>query len=160
MNHTGKYCSSASGYTDFANEPITFGDFSFPRLPDLVCWADGVPDKRCLFIADQKDTFSVSFEAGMECMDLGNQNHAYGLPNIHSEYRCGNKYIHQIRTDPRERPNAGNYAFFHIELTDKEGQVYVLPGQMVATSGYEWSDTVEPVLLNILNGISLITIQK
>lgn len=46
-------------------------------------------------------------------------------------------------------------AFFHIELEDSDGKFHSLPGQMVVNNGYPWSDGIEPVLMQLLDGLSL-----
>lgn len=68
-------------------------------------------------------------------------------------YQCckDGKYIHERRmSDAEER-----LAFFHMELEDNEGRIVCLPGQMRAKPDYNWADTVEPVLLQLLEGMTL-----
>ena len=74
---------------------------------------------------------------------------------ISSEYRSGDRYIHQLRTDPATRPGAGNYAFFHMKIPDENGEIHILPGQMTAKVDYQWSDEVEPILKALLMGIAV-----
>ena len=97
----------------------------------------------------------ISFEENMECMDLTRASCNCVIKRIESEHQSNGRYIHQLRTDPQKRPGAGNYAFFHIELEDDDGSTLYLPGQMTAKAEYQWSDGVEPVLLDILNGVAV-----
>lgn len=43
----------------------------------------------------------------------------------------------------------------HMEIPDETGELHILPGEMTAPCGYEWSDGVEPILLELLEGISV-----
>ena len=46
-------------------------------------------------------------------------------------------------------------AFFHIEIEDKKGGLLYLPGQMVVFADYTWTDGIEPVLMELLEGIEI-----
>ena len=142
-------------YTDFANEPITFDGFLFARDPSLFYFADGKPGMRCLFISDENTKCPISFEEGMGCKDEALPSESSILKFLPAEYRSGERYIHQIRSDPETRPGIGNYAFFHMEIPDETGELHILSGQMNAPYGHEWSDGVEPILLELLEGISV-----
>jgi hypothetical protein len=103
-----------------------------------------------LFITDPNETYTVSFEEGMPMRDML----ASDRTNVQTvSHQCcrADKYIHQRRGDSP----AQQCAFFHIELEDDEGATVYLPGQMVVSEGYSWSDGVEPVLLELLDGITL-----
>ena len=65
------------------------------------------------------------------------------------------KYIHVRRRSEEPIP----CAFFHIELEDDDGKAYSLPGQMVVFNDYRWTDGIEPVLMKLLEGISLIPLK-
>jgi len=90
----------------------------------------------------------------MKCMDV-NAPERTTIQYISSEYRSGDRYIHQLRTDPESRPGAGNYAFFHMKIPDENGEIHILPGQMTAKVDYQWSDEVEPILKALLMGIAV-----
>ena len=90
----------------------------------------------------------------MECMDV-NVPERTTMQYISSEHRSGDRYIHQLRTDPESRPGAGNYAFFHMKIPDENGEIHILPGQMTAKVDYQWSDEVEPILKALLMGIAV-----
>ena len=118
--------------------------------PGLKYHQDGPLGKRVLFITDCDESFIISFEEDMECIDLT----AGGLGREQTtclENRCGNRYIHQRRID-RCRTS---FAFFYIELKDSKGKAVCLPGQMTANQNYMWSEEVEPILIKLLDSISL-----
>ena len=97
----------------------------------------------------------ISFEENMECMDLTGASCDCVIKRIESEHQSNGRYIHQLRTDSQKRPGAGNYAFFHMKIPDEDGTIHILPGQMTAKAGYQWSEGVEPVLMKLLEGINL-----
>ena len=118
--------------------------------PGLKYYQDGLPGKRVLFVTDCEESFDISFEEDMEYMDLT----AGGLDRERTvcfEYRSGDQYIHQRRIDRRST----SFAFFHIELKDSKGKMMFLPGQMIANQNYLWSEDVEPILIKLLDGISV-----
>lgn len=127
-----------------------FDKFSLVVPPKLIWHQDGIPGQRVFFISDKKETVVVSFEEGMKPRDMTTDT-AKDIPTV--SYQCckDGKYIHQ------KRNAAGNtaYSFFHIELEDDDGSTLCLPGQMVVFCEYKWTDGVEPILLDIMNGIDL-----
>ena len=127
-----------------------FGEYTLEIPQGLSYHVDGQAGKRVVFITDPDETFLVSFEEGMEMMDLLDFPHD-NSPCVSSTWRSGSKYIHQKRTDPESRKDGANFAFFHMEITDEKGKVHILPGQMTAPCGFKWADDVEPVLIAILN---------
>ena len=127
-----------------------FDRFRLQIPPKLKCYAAGAPGHRMLFITDPNETYTVSFEEGMPMRDMlasGRTN----APTVSHQCCRADKYIHQRRGDSP----AQQCAFFHIELEDDEGTTVYLPGQMAVSEGYSWSDGVEPVLLELLDGITL-----
>ena len=127
-----------------------FDRFCLVLPQGLKCYADGLDGKRVVFITSWSKRFNVSFEEGMQMMDMIPE--IQGETSIHYEYRQDGKYIHLCRSSKGKIP----YAFFHIALEDSEGITYFLPGQMVVHGTYTWSDGIEPVLMELLDGISLI----
>jgi len=117
-----------------------------PMLPlsGLQYWADGDVGHRVLFITDVRETYTVTFEEGMACMDQGS---APGC--IHAEHRSKSIYLHQCRGDH------DNVCFFRLEWTDNSGMAHIQPGQMVTGMDFLWSNGVEPVLLSIVNVLQL-----
>jgi len=113
-------------------------------LPRLQYWTDGDVGHRVLFIADEGETFVVTFEEGMKCMD---QRRAPGC--IDAEHHSKNLYLHQCRG------TQDNVCFFRLEWTDSGGAVHIQPGQMVTDSGYIWADGIEPVLLSIMTSLQM-----
>lgn len=88
-------------------------------------------------------------------MDESLPSEAHVVRYIPAEYRSGERYIHHIRSDPETRPGIGNYAFFHMEIPDETGELHILPGEMTAPCGYTWSDGVEPILIDLMNGLTV-----
>ena len=112
---------------------------------------DGIIGKRVLFITDSDSSFVVSFEENMECMDLSAEKMG-SEPTVCVQYRSGNKYIHQRRFNR----HSTSFAFFHIELKNEDGEIMYLPGQIVTNQDYQWTEGVEPILLKLLDGISIL----
>lgn len=118
--------------------------------PKLKSHQDGIPGQRVFFISDKKETVVVSFEEGMKPVDMTPDTDK-SVPTV--SYQCckGGKYIHQ------KRNTAGNmsYSYFHIELEDEDGKQHCLAGQIVVDKGYQWMDSVEPILMELLEGIAV-----
>lgn len=133
--------------TTRSNPVIRFFDkYSLVVPSALNCVQDGSLGKRMLLITDAKEQFRISFEEGMPMMDM--------LPQTQSgvSFQCCRigKYIHLRRSAD------DSVAYFHMEFEDMDGAVMFLPGQMVASPEYKWADGVEPVLLELLENISII----
>lgn len=131
-----------------------FDKYSLVIPPGLKWWVDGPPGKRVLFLTDSAESFSISFEEGMKMMDMM-PDHPEESPKVSFQCCKDGKYIHQRRTDPKYRQGIGSFAFFHIELDDGNGSTLHLPGQMTAKAGYQWSDGVEPTLIELMNGMTV-----
>ena len=118
--------------------------------PKLKSHQDGIPGQRIFFISDKKETVVVSFEEGMKPMDMTPDTDK-SVPTV--SYQCcqDGKYIHQ------KRNTAGNmsYSYFHIELEDEDGKQHCLAGQIVVDKGYQWTDGIEPILTELLEGIAV-----
>ena len=125
-----------------------FDKYNLAIPTQLKCHEDGIPGRRVLFISDSKDNFNVSFEEGMNLMDML-PDVVDNIPTVSYQYRKGGKYIHLRRN------HCGRvvYAFFHIELLDADGKMLCLPGQMVVDADYKWSDGIEPVLIELMEGL-------
>lgn len=137
------------------NEAIClFDTYNLLIPPKLRCHADGAPGSRVLVITDREESFIVSFEEGMQMMDMVS-NHIGDEMTV--SYQCckDGKYIHQRRVDQKSGESMGSYAFFHIELEDDDGKTMYIPGQMTAKSGYSWRDGVEPILMSLMEGITV-----
>ena len=132
-----------------------FDRYSLIIPPELKHRMDGPPGKRVVFITDAEEHVLISFEENMACMDLTGASRDSMGKRIESEHQSKDRYIHQLRTDPATRPGIGNYAFFHMEMPDETGELHILPGQMTAPCGYAWSDGVEPVLIDLMNGLTV-----
>ena len=126
-----------------------FDRFRLVIPANLKYHLDGLPGKRALFISNEQESFIVSFEEGMQMMDM------LPLNNMEPSCQCckNGKYIHQ-RSITNE---VGSCAFFHIELEDDTGRTVYLPGQMTAEPHYLWAEDIEPVLLELMEGLSLLS---
>jgi len=116
----------------------------------LNCNEDGLPGQRMLFIHDEPDTFTVSFEEDMRPMDLL-PDAGSSIPFVRYQYRTGDRYIHLRRS------SSGRivFAFFHIEIQNPDGKIHTLAGQIVTNSDYKWTDGIEPVLLELMDGLTV-----
>ena len=127
-----------------------FGKCTLAIPEKLNCHEDGIPGRRVVFLSDSQESFHVSFEEDMKLMDM--------LPGLWEndltvtyEYRKGNTYIHQRR----KNSDRAVCAFFHLELQDSDGTILYLPGQLVADASYKWSEGIEPVLLELMDGLTV-----
>jgi len=128
-----------------------FDKFSLVVPPKLKWHQEGIPGQRILFISDRKETFSVSFEEGMQIRDMLPPDQQETKSSVSFQYCKDDKYIHLRRSGEKN----DKFAFFHIELEDEDGSTLYLPGQMVVYCEHKWSDEVEPVLIDIMNGFSV-----
>ena len=128
-----------------------FDKFTIESCEELNYHFDGQVGKRVLFIQNQSKDFLVSFEEGMECFDLKeNENNM-----VDFEFRNGDKYIHQRRTPTDRDVRNGSFAFFHIELKTPTQEIVALPGQMVLLGDNAWIEDVEPILKVLLEKIEI-----
>jgi len=139
---------------------ILFNGFYIPFLPKLNYFKDGEGISTVLFIVEPEEQFVISMEEGMKCIDLTVQNRGRQR-YIHAEHEQENKYLHQCRMDSRktirkkQRDDFCRMAFFHIRVQDQDGNTRLCPGQISVAPGYEWNDGVEPVLLALMEGITV-----
>jgi len=137
--------------TEEKNTSIRFFDKYRLVVPaGLNCHADGLPGQRVLFIRDTLEPFTVSFEEDMRLMDLL-PDAGGSIPSVHYQYRTGDRYIHLKRNSKGRIV----FAFFHIEIQNSDGIIHTLAGQIVTNPGYEWTDGIEPVLLELLGGLTV-----
>lgn len=127
-----------------------FDKYRLTMQPKLKCHQDGTPGKRVLFITDHIKSFIVYFEEGMEMYDM-RKDTENSMPAVTFQCCKGSKYIH-FKRNSGDRTSCG---YFHIELEDDDGKVWNLPGQMTVPSGYKWADGIEPVLMEILEGLTI-----
>ena len=133
---------------------VSFDEYLVPVLPDLIYEKDGSGQNgEVLFIADRSGCFTISFESGMQCFDLMLQEQeGYHDMNLSKE----NKNLHLCYPRRRKTQNV-RMGYFHFELTDKKGQLHILPGQIGidAPQDYESSLKVLTALQDILSGLKL-----
>lgn len=127
-----------------------FDSFSLVIPPKLKYHTDGLPGHRVLFISDAKETFNVSFEEGMQMRDMLSVSKESANAVSHQCCTDG-KYIHQRRSNSATE----RCAFFHIELEDDDGKTLYLSGQIVVDKDYQWTDGVELILMELLEGIAV-----
>ena len=90
----------------------------------------------------------------MECMDV-KLSDKKGYIHNHCEYRQNNKYLHQLKLVSNEDNKMHNFVYFRMEVTDEDGTVYTCPGQMFMGPAFKQSSGVEPILLELIDGLSI-----
>ena len=134
-----------------------FDKFSLIIPSNHQYYMDGKRNHRVLFITDEQEDMLISFEEDMECMDmLRCIRKKNGV--MESEYHTGNKYLHQTKQLAKETKRNKDLVFFHMEVPDENGVMHVCPGQLLRTPDMQQKDGVEPVLKEILEGLTVITI--
>ena len=124
-----------------------FDIFTIKSLQGFTYNFDGPVGRRVLFIESKDKHFTVSFEEGMDCLDLRKRENS---DCNEAEYQNGSCYIHQLHNSCTKA-----FAFFHFEYLDEKGEKLILPGQLFAKEGYTWSEhEVEPILVELMNSIS------
>lgn len=118
----------------------------------LTVSLDGSKGQRILTLTDKKSSFTVSFEEGMALMDMQFSGQTPCCPVITLQCCRGDKYI-QLR---RAVGEGKTVALFHIEVDDENGCTLKIPGKMTTRPDYPWSDTIEPVLLQIMDGLTIV----
>jgi hypothetical protein len=126
------------------NKTAPFDSLRFAIVPRLNYWMDGKPGKRTLFIENEEETMLISFEEGMRCLDLLDIDKCSCM-----ECRQGQRYLHLKRT-PR------GCVYFHMELPDETGEIRNLPGQMIVREHHVRAEEIEPILVELLNSITLV----
>ena len=127
-----------------------FDKFTLVVPPEMHWHQDGTPGNRVLFLTDRNETVTISFEEGMQLMDMSPEYGNTG-ETFHFHCRKDGKYIHQCRS----KKVVDRCAFFHLELEHTELETQILPGQIVVSSNYQWTNGVEPVLMELLDGITV-----
>lgn len=130
-----------------------FNGFQFPILTGMNYMMDGSPGQRVLFISDMNENIIISFEQGMECLDITNAK-IDGTACVHSEYRQDNKYLHQLKLLSGDKVFK-NHIYFHMEIIDNIGAVHICPGQMILSANFKQADKIEPILIKLLNGFAV-----
>ena len=132
-----------------------FDKYSLVIPPSMKWYQDGLPGQRVYFISDKKERVVISFDEGGQMTDIP-PDAAMCAPAVSCQCCKDDKYIRQTRNAE------GNttYSFFQIILEDENGKRHCLSGQIVVEKGYVWSDGVEPVLMELLEGISVCRMEK
>jgi len=102
-----------------------------------------------LSLTDEKQSFVIYFEDGMNLLDM-NYETEESSPSVNIQCCKYGKYINMRRKEK------GDYGYFHFELDAEDGSVWYLPGKMTVAPGYEWSENIEPVLMELLRDIEII----
>lgn len=132
-----------------------FDKYSLVIPPNMKCHQDGLPEQRVYFISDKKERVVISFDKGGQMTDIP-LDAAMHASTVSYQYCKDGKYIRQTRNAE------GNttYSFFRIVLEDENGKQHCLSGQIVVEKGYVWLDGVEPVLMELMEGISVCKMEK
>lgn len=120
-------------------------------IPSNMKWhQDGLHGHRVCFISDKEERVVISFDEGVQESDVASYM-ATRVSAVSCQYCKNGKCIRQTRN---AKGNT-SYSFFLIALEDEEGKRHCLAGQIVVEKGYQWSDGVEPVLMELMEGISV-----
>ncbi|MBP3413543.1 MAG: hypothetical protein J6K89_09820 [Oscillospiraceae bacterium] len=119
----------------------------------LIYHSDGQPGQRVCFLSDDKESFVISFEEGMEPIDLRWTVQLAESPLYSAQICKDGKYIHMCRYSNSK----GTVAFFHMELMDGDSRKLCLPGQMISGADYRWSDGVEPILMELMDRLTILS---
>ena len=130
---------------------LPFDILRFAIIPRMNYWMDGSRGERTIFVSDECETVQISLEEGMQYIDLSMDEAFWCV-----EYRKDNRYLHQASVNRSVRTGAQRVVFFHIEITDTNNRVYGLPGQMITSRKNAAENTVDPILIDFLNSISLV----
>jgi len=135
---------------------VIFDKYILPVLSDLIYTKDGNEKLgELLFIDDISGRFTISFETGMNCLDL--QLKSNPSEKIHSmELSENNKKMH-LCYPLQYKTNSSRMGYFHFELTDKNGGLHILPGQISMGPPQNNKDDVDTlaVLNSLLCGFNL-----
>lgn len=116
---------------------INFCGFHIPVLPEFTYREDGlVKGPKVFFIEDLKGILLITLEEGMRRIDdlvIEHEERGYEA----REYLNENKKLQIVYPcQPDMKPCMMGY--FHVELTDKAGEIYILPGQMCVQRSDEY----------------------
>lgn len=136
------------------SEYINFCGFLIPVLPEFTYREDGlVKGPRILFIEDLKEILLITLEEGMRCIDdlvIEHEERGYEA----REYLNENKKLQIVYpSQPDMKPCMMGY--FHVELTDKTGEIHILPGQIYMShpGGYVTGIKAVPMLKELFYGV-------
>lgn len=144
-----------NGEIKATDEWLTFNGFCFPVFPGIRYFMDGKPGNgRTLFIEDDNETFEISFEIGMQCLDLlttcfEEREHK------DAEYSKDGKYLHQCKVKSKLRDD-GEIVYFHFEIPDRNGKKRNCPGQMFTSEDYLSRNGAEPILKEFLDSVFVV----
>lgn len=108
---------------------IRFEQFSFPVLPGLVYEKDGNRQMgELLFIDDIRDRFRIYFESGMTCLDM--RVWEQDPEHVVCHRQAFGDLMLYLCCPVRDCGKQSCVGYFHAELTDADGVVHILPGQI------------------------------
>ena len=120
-------------------------------IPSRMKWhQDHTPGKRVLFLSDPNESYVITFDEGMNPAALS-ESMADSDSEVFYQYSKDGKSI-QLK-----RSTVGHTAFarFNINILHSDGSIFCLPGQMVVTGDYKWSNGIEPILIKLMKGVSV-----
>ena len=115
-------------------------------IPSKMRWhQEHTPGKRVLFIVDPNEAYIITFDEGMDpdTLSEGSVDNDSAV-----SYQCS-KVGKSIQL---KRNTIGNIACarFNIHIQHCDGSMSCLPGQMVITGEYKWTDGIEPILMKLM----------
>ena len=133
---------------------MAFEEYLVPILPNLIYEKDGNEQNgEVLFIAEQFGDFMISFESGMQCIDLLVEGRdEYHKMHLEKE----NKKLLLCYPIQKEKLRS-QIGYFHYELIDRNGGLHILPGQINIELPLQYDHSLKAmsVLQEILWGLQL-----
>lgn len=129
---------------------LTINLFDHYTLRSFHKWnyhQDGIPGTRVMFVTNEKDDTLITFDEGMDLEKIFRTPQETDAVCYHAAKH--DKQIHMVRC------KEAHYGFFCIEFSDSMAETRHLPGQIVTSPAYKWSEGMEPVLIELLDSIYL-----
>ena len=133
---------------------INFCGFHIPVLPEFTYKEDGfVKGPRVLFLEDLKEILLITLEESMRCIDdlvIEQEDRGYEA----KEYLHESKKLQLVYPYQPDMKSC-RMGYFHVELTDEEGETHILPGQMCVShpDGYVTGIKAVPMLKELFYGV-------
>lgn len=138
------------------NAVSLYDKFSLVIPPDLKHYTDGPIGRRVIFIMDEKEDMVVSFEEDMKCLDMLDCIRKDSRAIV-SEYRTEDGYLHQVKNLFKDDKKLRDIVYFHMEVPDENGDTRICPGQVMIHPVLRQLDGAEPVLIELLKGLTVRT---
>ena len=122
-------------------------NYILKTLTKWSCHQDGNSGDRIVFISNRKGDVLITFEEGMDPKEIFRtpwEKDAVCFRASKLDKKI--QLVHCMDTC---------YGFFCIEFKDIHGDAPYLPGQIVVSPAYKWTEGMEPVLMELLDSIYL-----